>query len=260
MVYYKRVIDPKEKIHMIKTSSGEKRFLKAEEIECRFGQKSKDGSRYSVLLYKTARTDMDILDEIYGPENWQVKHYEVKGKDFCSIGVRIKRSDNDFEWIWKSDCGKDFQRVAEDTEKKGLNEYEKSESSDAFKRAGFCWGIGRELYSAPQIWLSKDINPFALFVEKIGYNSAGDIDSLVISAIEKDKVTHVFTMNAGKSENDETGIPTDVQVKNDLIKRIRELKGDEQALIEYFKVEKLEDLGIDQLRRIVKVGEERGKV
>ena len=187
---------------MIRLKDGTKRLLKAEEIECRVGQKSKDKSKYTVLLYKTARTDMDILDEVFGSLNWKSTHYEVKGKDYCMIEVRVPREDGFYDWVGKSDCGKDYQRVAEDSDNKGLNEYEKSESSDSFKRAGFQFGIGRELYSAPQIWLTSDVNPYSLKVEAIGYDDNDKICDLVISGKlegQKERET-VYSFHNGKAE------------------------------------------------------------
>lgn len=185
-----------KEIKMILTKDGKKRLLKAEEIECRVGQKTKDKSKYSVLLYKTARTDMDILDEIFGSLNWKSAHYEVKGKDYCMIEVRVER-DGFSEWIGKSDCGRDYQRIAEDggDDKKGLNEYEKSESSDAFKRAGFQFGIGRELYSAPQIWIDSEVSPYSLVVQDIQYDDNDKICTLVLSS--KGKIVYEFRNGKG---------------------------------------------------------------
>lgn len=114
------------------------RDLKASEVECRVGQASEKG--LSLLLYKDARADMAILDETVGQARWQREHYEVKGNLYCRVGIKI----ND-EWIWKSDCGTESSTEAQ-----------KGESSDAFKRACVNWSIGRELYSAPFIWIKKD--------------------------------------------------------------------------------------------------------
>ena len=72
--------------------------------------------------------------------NWQCKYNEHKGNLFCSIGVW---DDSNERWVWKEDCGTESQ-----TEK------EKGEASDAFKRAGFRWGIGIELYNSPRIYLN----------------------------------------------------------------------------------------------------------
>ena len=94
-----------------------------------------------LLLYKTARTDMDLLDEHFGAENWECDYREIKGNLYCGIGVRVG---DKFAWKW--DCGSESREDGEGNEKKG-------EASDAFKRAGFKWGIGRELYTAPSIFV-----------------------------------------------------------------------------------------------------------
>lgn len=113
------------------------RGLRADEIDIRVGGKSGADKTY-FLLYKDARCDMNILDETVGPENWQRRHYECKGNLYCSVGIRPNAALDD--WVFKDDCGTESQ-----TEK------EKGESSDSFKRACVNWGIGRELYTAPNI-------------------------------------------------------------------------------------------------------------
>lgn len=77
------------------------RPLKAEEVECRIGNVSKQGKGLSLLLYKTARVDADILDETVGPDNWQCRFYECKGTLFCSLGIKTDTG----EWVWKDDAG-----------------------------------------------------------------------------------------------------------------------------------------------------------
>lgn len=114
------------------------RDLKASEIECRVGMQSANG--LTLLLYKDARVDMAILDESVGQENWQCRFYEHKGILFCSLGIRVKG-----EWIWKDDAGSESNTEAE-----------KGNASDARKRAAVCWGIGRELYSSPFIWVKNE--------------------------------------------------------------------------------------------------------
>lgn len=119
------------------------RPLRADEIECRIGQIAGNGSGLSLLLYKDARCDMNLLDEVVGTENWQCEFYECKGTLFCKVGVRVRHSDEEWgEWVWKDDAGSPSNMEAQ-----------KGEASDAFKRACFKWGIGRELYTAPRIWV-----------------------------------------------------------------------------------------------------------
>jgi hypothetical protein len=91
---------------------------------------------------------MNILDETVGAENWQREHYECKGNLFCRVGIAVPHTVEHgvmYEWVWKSDCG-----VESNTK------VQKGEASDSFKRACFNWGIGRELYTAPFIWVNAD--------------------------------------------------------------------------------------------------------
>lgn len=118
------------------------RDLKTHEVECRISQVKEN--YITLLIYKNARVDMDILDETVGAENWTREHYECKGNLFCRVAINVNyMSDSIPVWVAKSDCGSESR-----TEK------EKGESSDSFKRACFCWGIGRELYTAPNIYIT----------------------------------------------------------------------------------------------------------
>jgi hypothetical protein len=110
------------------------RKLTANDVEARV--QSADENGFVLLIYKNARVDQNILDETFTPFGWQNKYEEVKGNLYCSIGIKTEYGD----WIWKSNCGTE-----------SYTEKEKGEASDAFKRAGFNWGIGRELYTSPKI-------------------------------------------------------------------------------------------------------------
>lgn len=116
--------------------------LTADQIECKVKQANENG--VVVLLYKTARVDMDMLDRFVGPTNWTNSYRDIDGVLYCSIGIRDKDTG---EWVYKEDCGIESREDGEGNEKKG-------EASDALKRSGFRWGIGRELYSAPFIFIS----------------------------------------------------------------------------------------------------------
>lgn len=115
------------------------RLLKPEEIEVRVQNVKENG--LVALLYKTARTDYQLLDEQIGMYRWQNKYEVIDGKMYCGIGIQ----DNDGTWVWKWNCGTESETEAE-----------KGQASDAMKRAGFCWGIGTELYSSPFIWIPAD--------------------------------------------------------------------------------------------------------
>ena len=81
------------------------RTLRENEIECRVGTVSKNGTGLSLLLFKDARCDANILDETVGPENWQCEFYECKGTLFCKVGILVERKDGLAEWVWKDDAG-----------------------------------------------------------------------------------------------------------------------------------------------------------
>ena len=116
------------------------RDLREDEIECRVNTVSENGC--SLLLYKDARCDMKILDETVKPTNWQRNHVLINGNLFCNVSIY---DENKKEWITKQDVGTE-----------SYTEKEKGQASDSFKRACFNWGIGRELYTAPFIWIPKD--------------------------------------------------------------------------------------------------------
>ena len=113
------------------------RLLKADEIECRVSVINERG--LSLLLYKDARVDQRILDETFGAFGWKRSHQCIDGNLYCTVEVFDKET---MQWIAKQDVGT-----------MGYTEKEKSQASDSFKRACFNWGIGRELYSAPFIWI-----------------------------------------------------------------------------------------------------------
>lgn len=119
------------------------RPLNARETECRIGRVYE--SYVSLLIYKNARIDMDILDETVGADNWQREQFEIKGVLYCRVGINVTKDPVNPAWVWKSDCGVESNTEAQ-----------KGESSDSFKRACVNWGIGRELYTAPVINIRGD--------------------------------------------------------------------------------------------------------
>lgn len=113
------------------------RLLKADEIECRVSMVNEKG--LNLLLYKDARVDQKILDETFGIFGWRRSHQCIDGNLYCTVEVFDREKG---EWVSKQDVGTT-----------GYTEKEKSQASDSFKRACFNWGIGRELYTAPFIWV-----------------------------------------------------------------------------------------------------------
>lgn len=155
------------------------RLLNASEIECRVNTVStyNNVTKCSLLLYKDARVDMRLLDETFGQMNWKRTHEVVDGNLYCTISIWDSEKK---EWVGKQDVG-----VESFTEK------EKGQASDSFKRAGFNWGIGRELYTAPNINVTLEASEVVdrngkkstnarFYVASIGYNDEREINMLVI--------------------------------------------------------------------------------
>ena len=116
------------------------RLLRAEEIECRVATINEKG--LSLLLFKDARVDQKLLDETFTPFGWKRSHQVIDGNLYCTVEVWDKEKE---QWISKQDVGT-----------MSYTEKEKGQASDSFKRACFNWGIGRELYTAPFIWISAE--------------------------------------------------------------------------------------------------------
>lgn len=152
------------------------RKLRADEIDCRVATVSEKGC--SLLLYKSARVDMAILDTEWGVMNWQRHHEVIDGNLYCTISIW---DDEKKCWVEKQDVG-----VESYTEK------EKGQASDSFKRAGFNWGIGRELYTAPFIWINKND---CKLVEKNGKMTTYDHFTLRDIQYDGDRISALEIVN-----------------------------------------------------------------
>lgn len=119
------------------------RLLSKEDIDVRVAQTNiynNNGQqvvKVNLLLYKNARVDMKILDELFTPMGWKRTHRLIGDRLYCAVEVFDKTSG---QWICKEDVGVESNTEAE-----------KGQASDSFKRACVNWGIGRELYTAPRI-------------------------------------------------------------------------------------------------------------
>lgn len=196
------------------------RRLKADEIECRIAQITSSGC--SLLLYKTARVDRAILDEEFGQMNWQNDFKVIDGKMYGGIGVRDNMSPS---WVWKWDCGTESNTEAE-----------KGQASDCFKRAGFKWGIGVELYTAPFIWYGcktvknvkgkyELVDKFIKFeVSEIGYSDIGEINKLKII---DNKGNIVFEL--GKKAEKPKAEPKTNDTDTDILAGISECKTEDEC-------------------------------
>jgi hypothetical protein len=210
------------------------RKLKASEIDVRVATVKDNG--VSLLLYKDARVDQNILDETFGIFGWQRTHQEIGGRLYCTVSVCNTETG---EWICKQDVGTE-----------SYTEKEKGQASDSFKRACFNLGIGRELYTAPFIWIPSNnvqiknqngtYKTFDRFeVKSIGYDDEGNINSLEI--VNKTLAKMAYSMNEKHFEEKPMKLPKDrVEALRNLCKKHNNMP--EERIYKLYGKKKLEDL------------------
>ncbi len=115
---------------------GLSRPLTIEDVDFRV-QSINNGGYATILAYKDARVDMKRLDEVAGPPRWKKDYSVINNQLFCGVSILDMETQ---QWVTKWDVGTE-----------SMTEKEKGLASDAFKRACFNWGIGRELYDYPMI-------------------------------------------------------------------------------------------------------------
>ena len=211
------------------------RKLRADEIDCRVAQIEKTWC--TLLLYKDARVDQNILDETVGCMNWQKRY--VRDNANCIVGIWDEEKN---QWVEKEDTGTE-----------SFSEAEKGLASDSFKRACFNWGIGRELYTAPSIFIlprkdikyknkGSEVDEFFEYkdskyttktrfeVELITYDDLGNIKDLII---RDQKGNERFTQVSKELEQDLNKIVLQLRKA---IERAEELDKDfeREKLYEYF--------------------------
>ncbi len=215
------------------------RTLNANEIECRVGTIGPKG--LSLLLYKDARADMKLMDELYGSMNWQRRHEVIGGNLYCIVSVW---DPDKGEWVSKMDVGTE-----------SYTEKEKGQASDSFKRACVNFGIGRELYTAPFIWINaqaakiekdtrgKDVTKERFSVSEIAYNEEREISHLRI-VNKAGNVVYGFdaapaaTLPQNEPEPDVIKPPMLLVLRSE----IKRTGGNEASISKWAKVNRLEDL------------------
>lgn len=226
------------------------RKLNADEIDCRVSQIA---SNYcTLLLYKDARVDMNILDESVGPMNWKKAYLRENANCVVSIWDADKK-----EWVSKEDTGTE-----------SFSEAEKGLASDSFKRACFNWGIGRELYTAPNILIfpNKEMAPrgkdgeFYLndkgryetktryWVEYIDYDG-NKIQNLII----RDSKNNIrFTQLTKEKEKELTKLDEDLTkaIEN---RESKDNKFDREKFYEYYKATSTLNMTIEQKKEAIKM-------
>lgn len=225
------------------------RLLEPDEIEVRVARVTP--KMVSVLLYKNARVDMQILDETVGSEHWQRRHT----RDNANCVVSIWNSELN-AWVEKEDTG-----TESNTEK------EKGLASDSFKRACTNWGIGRELYTAPNIFIDKGrLNIYSnkgkeatsdvFRVSEIAYDEKSRIKALKIEASnygngqwrevyrfpavpQQIRATPPTPQNQPQVQQTQ---PSTNEQRMEIIRLVNESHSDMNGLLAYYRVQNLEQM------------------
>lgn len=217
------------------------RSLLAEEIDVKPQTVKSNG--FSLLLYKNARVDMDLLDETVGPMNWQRKHSRENANCIVSIYDEDKKI-----WIEKEDTGTE-----------SFTEKEKGLASDSFKRACFNWGIGRELYTSPFIWISdkkylKENNGKYAITDKF-HISRIEVRNKVITTLEIRDSKNIVAFRYG-IKNEKTKELTEEEKKNMVIEAINGRMKEEKDrsfvydIVAGYKKLTLEDCTVEELKDV----------
>ena len=231
------------------------RTLNANEIDCRVSQIA---SNYcTLLLYKDARVDMNILDETVGSMNWQKRY--VRDNANCIVGIWDSEKN---QWIEKEDTGTE-----------SFTEAEKGLASDSFKRACFNWGIGRELYTAPSIFIfprkDNDGEDSKEFFEKNGKFTTKT--RFYVDYIDYDKDRNIQNLiirdNKGNSRFEQLTKDKEKEINKQFLELQKLIKANEdkddnfdrEDFYKYFGVEKDNQLNLKQRAEAIELLERRLK-
>lgn len=230
------------------------RNLKENEIDVRVSQISNNWC--SLLLYKDARVDMDILDETVGSLNWKREHLRDNANCIVSIYDENKK-----EWVSKEDTGKE-----------SFSEAEKGLASDSFKRACVNWGIGRELYSSPSIitfprkdmgvkdkpeFFENDKGKYTtktyFWVEIIDYDENDNIKDLII----RDNKNHIRFTKLSKEKDKELTKISSTMKKLIVANEEKDETFDREKFYKYFNTDNDEGLTYKQMEEAIALLDER---
>lgn len=216
------------------------RTLKASEIDVKPQTVKENG--FSLLLYKNARVDMDVLDETVGSLNWQRKHSRENANCIVSIYDEDKKI-----WVEKEDTGTE-----------SFTEKEKGLASDSFKRACFNWGIGRELYTLPFIWISdskyikKNKEGKLSLTDKFSVKEITVVDKVITELeIIDSKGTVVFSTKPKKTTKKEQDKAQEyLNSRDGMIEKLKEnLSSDKlEKVLKAYKVEEIWQMTDEQLK------------
>lgn len=208
------------------------RDLKSDEIDVRIGS-FKEGKGASLLLYKNARVDMDILDETVNSFNWKREH--TRDNKNCIVSIWDKEKS---QWISKEDTGTESN-----------SEREKGLASDSFKRACFNWGIGRELYTAPFIWVSNCSKYEKFAVKDIKIENKKIINVVIVDS--KGKVAFKMNSKATSKSNKTSSDESFTMTRDDMLKSLKKALNSKEKLdatLKHYGATELEMMTILELK------------
>ena len=228
------------------------RLLTASEIECRISTCSQYG--VGLILYKDARVDMNILDETYGVGYWQREHQVIDDRLYCTISIWNKDIK---QWVKKQDVGTESNA-----------EKEKGHASDSFKRAGFNIGIGRELYTAPSMFVkAKDLKTLEK-VERNGKEIWTCRDNFTVEEIEHldRRIVYVKVKNQKTGVELEFGNPAlcivgmqealasiiDIPKRNVLVAEMKRKGVEEAKILERYNINSLAEMTFEMWQKAMK--------
>lgn len=229
------------------------RKLRADEIDVRVQSVYEKGA--ILLLYKDARCDMNILDETVGALNWKREHTRENANCIVSIWDETKK-----QWVSKEDTGTE-----------SFTEKEKGLASDSFKRACFNWGIGRELYTAPFIWVELNSNEVSREGNRYKLNSGVKFSVKEITYVENSIKDLVIIDNKGDvrftnkkgskvSTPKEKGQEQPLFATSQQIHEIGKLYAPEvilEKILPFYKIESLKEMKYDDAIIVIKNGKRK---
>lgn len=223
------------------------RDLRADEIVCRVAQLNSYYLR--LLLYKDARVDMTLLDETYGINGWKREHQLIGDRLYCTVSIWDAEKG---QWIGKQDVGTE-----------SYTEKEKGQASDSFKRACVNLGIGRELYTAPDICIRLKENPCIKITETNGKRTTYDrfyvkdikienkkIVMLKIAHSESKNVVFEYPLSP-PAQKKTIGDRSTKEQWEEIDKLIEQTKTDRAKMLAYYKVNDITEMNFDTARNCI---------
>lgn len=206
---------------IIDTANIKFRPLRADEIEVRQGSA---GSGYiDLLLYKTSRTDVDLLNETVGNKNWTNEMRVIDGNLWAGIGIWNDER-KDYTWKWSVGTESNVEKI-------------KGEDSDSFKRAGYRWGIGSELYSSPRIrvWAIAEVNGEKVQKYTPKKDGKGTWDSFKVASIEYDGLGNITKLSIVNNDTGKVVYSYGYSDSKEIIDAVKETRTRKQEIIDALK-------------------------